>query len=383
MLPNDNLKNTFPRLLSLDVFRGITIILMILVNSPGNRTSYNLLEHSVWHGCTLADLVFPFFIFIVGVSSALTLSKQRAQGLSFNFLLWKITKRTLFLFFLGLLLNAISLHVDWSTFRFMGVLQRIAICYFFTSLLYLTTRLQTQAILIGVLLIGYWLAMSLLPVSGISGASFDLSMDGNLATYIDRLFITPAHLYTSGFDPEGLFSTLPAIATALLGNLLGAYLLLTISPAAKLKGMVLAGSLLALIGWIWGFYFPINKALWTSSYVLWTGGLAILSFALCYWLIEIRQWKTWSKPFEIFGVTALLAYVLHVLFLKIQAMILVPLADGRTVNLRLFITQTVFPLSDLKLASLLYAISYTLFWFMIIFFIYCKKRANSRKLRLV
>ena len=136
------------RLLSLDVFRGITIILMILVNSPGNRSTFALLEHSIWNGCTLADLVFPFFVFIVGVSSVLTLAKQQAKGLSLTFLSRKIIKRTIFLFFIGLLLNAISLHVDWSTLRVLGVLQRIAICYFFTSILYLTTRLRTQAIII-------------------------------------------------------------------------------------------------------------------------------------------------------------------------------------------------------------------------------------------
>ena len=258
-------------------------------DSMGNRSTFALLEHSIWNGCTLADLVFPFFVFIVGVSSVLTLAKQQAKGLSLTFLSRKIIKRTIFLFFIGLLLNAISLHVDWSTLRVLGVLQRIAICYFFTSILYLTTRLRTQAIIILLLLIGYWLALTLIPVPGYG--THQLTNDGNLAAYVDRLFISSGHLYGHTYDPEGLFSTLPAIATALLGNLLGAWLLSVDRPSKKLIVMVLAGVVMALTGWCWGFVFPINKTLWTSPYVLWTGGLAILTFALCYWLIEIKQWK--------------------------------------------------------------------------------------------
>lgn len=368
-------ENKFARLLSLDVFRGLTILVMIVVNSPGNRTSFATLDHSAWHGCTLADLVFPFFVFIVGVASVLTLAKQRARGLSLNFLLWKIIKRTIFLFSIGLLLNAISSHVDWSTLRILGVLQRIALCYFFSSLLYLTTSLRTQLVVMVVLLIGYWLLMT---VSIIPGAGLNLTFDGNLAAYLDRLILSPSHLYTPTFDPEGLLSTLPAIATALIGNLLGACLLSPASPQTKLKGMIITGGAISIAGWVWGLIFPINKALWTSSYVLWTGGLAILTFAFCYWLIEMKLWKKWSKPFEIFGVSALTAYILHVLFLKIQAMILIPLADGTRINLRLFITQALFPLSELKLASLLYAISYTLFWFLILMFLYHRKLALKK-----
>lgn len=366
------IEKKFSRLLSLDVFRGITIMIMIIVNSPGNRSSFAILEHSLWNGCTLADLVFPFFVFIVGVSSVLTLAKQRAKGFSLTFLSGKIIKRTLLLFFIGVLLNAISLHVDWSTLRVLGVLQRIAMCYFFTSLLYLTTRLRTQAIIMVLLLITYWLAMTLIPVPGYG--AHQLSVDGNLSAYVDRLFISSSHLYGHTYDPEGLLSTLPAIATALLGNLLGAWLLSAHTPSKKLIVMVLAGTIITLTGWCWGFVFPINKTLWTSTYVLWTGGIAILLFALCYWLIDIKQWKGWSRPFEIFGLSALTAYFLHVLFLKIQAMILIPISKETTVNLRLFITQTLFPLSDLKIASLLYALSYTLFWFMILVLIYRKKK---------
>lgn len=341
-------------------------MIMILVNSPGNRTSFAMLDHSAWNGCTLADLVFPFFIFIVGISSVLTLAKYQAQGLARNFLFQKIVKRTIFLFFIGLLLNAIPSHlVDWSNLRILGVLQRIAICYFFASVLYLTTNIRKQAVLIVLLLISYWLAMTY----GVN----QLTMEANLAAYVDRLFISPSHLYTSTFDPEGLLSTIPAIATALLGNLVGVWLLSGNSPLQKLRGMILAGLILATTGWLWSLVFPINKALWTSSYVLWTGGLAILTFALCYWLIEIKDWKKWARPFEIFGASALTAYFLHVLFLKIQAKILIPISEDTAINLRMFITQTLFPLSDLKIASFLYALSYTFFWFLILIVIYRRK----------
>ena len=371
----------YSRLLSLDVFRGITIMIMILVNSPGNRTSFAMLNHSAWNGCTLADLVFPFFVFIVGISSVLTLAKQRAKGMSVHFLLGKITKRTIFLFAIGLLLNGISSHVDWSTLRIFGVLQRIAICYFFTSLLYLTTRIRTQAFVAVFLLVAYWLVMALVPVPGY-GFPY-LTMDSNLAAYIDTLFISPSHLYTKTFDPEGLLSTFPAIATALLGNLMGVWLLSVNTPFKKLTGMLLVGIVMAAVGWFWGLFFPINKALWTSSYVLWTGGLAVLIFALCYWLIEIKLWKKWSKPFEIFGVSALLVFILHVLFLKIQAMILICVSDSVTVNLRMFITYKLFPMFELKTASLLYALSYTLFWLLIMTLIYNEKNRVRKEANLL
>lgn len=348
----------FPRLPSLDVFRGITIMIMIVVNSPGNRLSFPMLNHSAWNGCTLADLVFPFFILIVGASSVLALAKQRMRAVSRHFLLLKIIKRTLFLFSIGLLLNAISAHIDWSTLRILGVLQRIAICYFFTSLLYLTTTIRTQALILLGLLLAYWLIMTF--------GENQLTMTNNFAAYLDQLIIPARHLYSNTFDPEGLLSTLPAIATALLGNLLGAWLLSANNPSKKLTGLIIASIITGMAGWIWGLVFPINKALWTSSYVLWTGGLAIITFAFCYWSIEIKGWKKWSRPFEIVGASALLVYFLHILFLKIQGMILIPISGNVAINLRLFITQALFPVSDLKMASLLYAVSYMLCWFLLI-----------------
>lgn len=362
------------RLVSLDVFRGITIALMIVVNSPGDHKTYAWLEHSTWNGCTFADLVFPFFIFILGVSSVLTLSKLRQQGLSLGSLLGKIIKRSVFLFGIGLLLNAISLPLDWSNLRFLGVLQRIALCYCCSAVLYLTTRLSTQALVAIVLLIGYWLLMVYIAVPGYG--AYNLTLEGNLAGFVDRLLIPTNHLYHHGFDPEGLFSTLPAIATALMGNILGACLESANAHKTKLTLMVLSGSISAGLGWLWGLTFPINKALWSSSYVLWTSGLALLTFAGCYWLIEIKHWKKWAWPFELFGLNALTAYTLHVLFLKIQAMILIPVANAPPVNLRIFITHTCFGWAKMENASLLYALCYTLLWLALLALVK-SKRSNA------
>ena len=345
-----------PRLISLDVFRGITVALMILVNSPGNQTAYPLLSHSAWDGCTLADLVFPFFIFILGVSIAFTLTNARAKMVPDRQLFIKIIQRACILFFIGVLLNAFPYHFHFATIRVYGVLQRIAICYFFASLFFLTTSITTQAIIALILLLGYHLLMM----------PFALTQDGNFAAYLDRQIFSSAHLYGKTFDPEGFLSTFPAIATALLGNLTGGWLLSSYNHKQKFAAISSAGIFACLLGWLWGLWFPINKSLWTSSYVLWTGGIAVICLASCYWLIEMKDWRKWSTSFEVFGVNALLAYILHVVFLKIQAIISIPRVDGSQGNLRLFITEHLFNWTSLQNASLLYACSYTLFWLVFI-----------------
>lgn len=348
------------RLLSLDVFRGLTVAGMILVNSPGNQTAYALLDHSRWNGCTFADLVFPFFLFIVGVSLVFSLAKQREQGFTFGPLWEKIIKRTAMIFLLGIFLNAFPNHLDFSTLRIFGVLQRIAVCYFFGALFFLTTRARTQFFICMGLLISYWLIMTLIPVPGYGVDN--LTPAGNLAAYIDRQIFSAAHLYGKFFDPEGILSTLPAIATTLIGNLTGIWLLTNRSQQKKLVGILSCGWLAMLLGWLWGFWFPINKTLWTGSFVLWTAGLGLCLLGLCYWSLEIKHWRRWSKPFEIFGLNALAAYFLHILFLRIQHQIHLPNADGSVGNLRLFITAHVFDWTSLKNASLLYALSYIGLW---------------------
>ncbi|VEG92136.1 acyltransferase family protein [Legionella spiritensis] len=365
------MKRTSTRLLSIDVFRGLTVALMILVNSLDDNHGYRWLAHSSWNGCTLADVVFPFFIFIVGVSVALSITALRARGFNTSRLIHKTAKRTAFLFMIGLLLNAYPNHFDPDTIRIFGVLQRIAICYFFSSLLFLTTRIRTQAIIIVALLIVYWLAMTLIPVPGFGAGN--LTYEGNFAAYIDGLLIPAKHLYHGGLDPEGIISTFPAIATALLGNLLGAWLLSGQHYKTHLIGMGSAGIAAMITGWVWGMAFPINKILWTSSYVLWTAGLALIVFTFCYWLVEIKRWQKWFKPFEIFGTNAMTAFIIHVIFLKTQALLFLKTSAGDLINLRQFLTEHLFGWTTLQQASFYYGITFTLFWLMVIAFLnYCR-----------
>lgn len=361
---NTHHQQTIPRLISLDVFRGMTIALMIVVNSPGNSMPYQWLQHSDWNGCTLADLVFPFFIVILGISSALAFSNLRAQNIPLTKLIHKIIQRSLYIFLIGLVLNAFPHHFDFSTLRILGVLQRIAICYFFSSILFLTTRPQTQAMILLILLIGYGFLLT--NVSPLGAGVNPLSLKGNIVGYVDRLIFSPGHLYSGTFDPEGLLSTLPAIASALLGNLIGAYLISSRSNKKTAQGLLLTGLILTLMGWFLSITLPLNKALWSSSYVLWTGGIAVIVYSAIYALIENLQWHQWSKPFNLFGRHAILVYVLHVVFLKLQALCQIQDAEGVIINLRLYITKAVFNDFTPQNAALLYATSYTLLWLFVL-----------------
>jgi predicted acyltransferase len=359
------------RWVSLDVFRGMTIALMILVNSPGTPEPYRWLEHSAWNGCTLADLVFPFFVFIIGVSLVFSLTHALAQGLSHKQLANKVLKRSLIIFTCGILLNAIPDHFNFSTLRVFGVLQRIAICYLVASLLFLNTRPRTQVILAFSLLIGYWLLLTRVPVPGY-GVN-DLSAAANLPAYLDRKIFSAAHLYGKIFDPEGILSTLPAIATTLLGNLTGIWLKNHFSLKNKFYGLLLTAPLAIVAGLLWGFWFPINKALWTSSFVLVTTGLALLMLAIIIWLLEIKQHRRWARPFEIFGLNAIAAYILHIAFLRLQNKIVLPRMDGSPGNLRLYIAEHWFGWTSAQNASLLYSISYLIFLLLFFTILYRRK----------
>jgi predicted acyltransferase len=357
------------RLRSLDVFRGLTIAAMIVVNSPGNSTSYAQLDHSAWNGLTFTDLVFPFFIFIVGVSLVFSISRRRDEGQSDSYLIKQISHRTLIIFSLGLLLNGFPYYY-FSIIRVPGVLQRIALTYFIAALLFLKTRIRTQALLVPAILIAYWVAMTRVPVPGFGAG--DLSREGNLAAYIDRL-ILHGHMYRTVYDPEGLLSTLPAVATAIFGVLAGVWLRQPRADKEKLLGMTGAGTAFIAAGWIWNCWFPVNKALWTSSYVLVTGGLALYLLALCYRLIDVKGIQRWGKPFEVFGLNAIAVYLLHILFLKLQNLWHITLADGSTGNIRFWITEHLFGRLSPMNASLCYALAYTLFWYLIFQALYRKK----------
>lgn len=342
-----------PRLRSLDVFRGITIVLMIIVNSPGNPMPYGWLEHAAWDGCTLADVVFPFFIIIVGISAVLALSNLSLKGVTRTQQFQKIIRRSVYIFLMGLLLNAFPHHLtDWSHLRMMGVLQRIAICYFVSATLFLTTSIQTQRLIA----LGLWVLYGFTP----------WLFGGELVGMVDRWVLSPEHLYTSTFDPEGILSTIPAIVSVLLGNIIGAELISKKSKQQHVMWMCVLGGVLMSIGWGLSFISPINKSLWSSAYVLWTGGIFLLSYLVIYLAVEVKAWPFGANFFNLFGRHALLVYMLHVLFLKLQAMVHLPNAAGDVVSLRVYLTEVLFGYLSPQNASLCYSISYTALWFFVL-----------------
>ena len=308
------------RLVSLDVFRGITIAGMVLVNNPGSwEHIYWPLEHAVWSGWTPTDLVFPFFLFIVGVSIALALSNRLERGGPTRDIYLKIIKRTLIIFAIGLFLNGFPyFHLD--ELRIPGVLQRIAVCYFFVSIIFLNTKVRTQiAITIGLLLF-YWALVKLVPAPGYLAG--DLTKDGSLPSYVDRT-VFGKHVWAQAkvYDPEGILSTIPSIATALFGVLTGQWLRTEKTRYEKTAGMFVVGAICVAIGWAWNAFFPINKALWTSSYVFFTGGLALQFLSICYWLIDIKGYRRWARPFEVFGLNAIALYVVADLIAELLGLI--------------------------------------------------------------
>ncbi|HET8677262.1 MAG TPA: heparan-alpha-glucosaminide N-acetyltransferase domain-containing protein [Blastocatellia bacterium] len=354
------------RLLALDTFRGLTIAGMILVNNPGTWDAvYSPLRHADWHGWTPTDLIFPFFLFIVGVSIALALGRRAASNGPQGKLYLKIVRRSVIIFALGLVIYGFPYYL-LSTLRIPGVLQRIAVCYLVASIVFLKTGWKGQAIIATGLLVAYWLLMTLVPVPGYGAG--DLSMEGNLAAYLDRQLLA-GHTWKPLYDPEGLLSTVPAIATTLFGVMAGSWITSKREGLEKTVGLFVAGAAGIIIGWAWGAWFPINKALWTSSYTVLTAGMALQFLALCYWLIDIKGYRRWTKPFVIFGVNAIAVYVLS----SIMATALETWhISGLTIKEFLYNKLFASWASPIN-ASLLWAISYVLFWLGVMTLLYRRK----------
>ena len=351
------------RLVSLDVFRGITIAGMVLVNNPGTWSSiYWPLEHAEWHGWTPTDLVFPFFLFIVGVSITLAFARRVEEGSVRRDLYLKVIKRTAIIFGLGLFLNGFP-YFQLGTIRIAGVLQRIAICYLIASLIFLTTKVRTQFLVAVALLIVYCLVMTRFAAPGY--APGDLSKEGSIASFVDRVLLGQ-HIWKQGkvYDPEGLLSTFPAVATTLFGILTGHWLRSERTRFEKVVGMFVAGAVCVALGWAWNSFFPINKALWTSSYVLFTAGLALQFLGLCYWVIDIKGYRRWAWPFEVFGVNALALFVGSALMVKLMALFKVQGWIFRN----LFLSWAT-PIN----ASLAYAIGFILVWLLLMWLLYRKR----------
>lgn len=365
--------DTSKRLLALDVFRGITIAGMILVNNPGDwTTTYAPLLHAEWHGCTPTDWVFPFFLFIVGVAIPLALGRRKAEGADQKALIVKIIKRTLAIFAIGLALHLIP-KFDFAHLRIPGVLQRIALVYGACGIIFLKTGWRTQ-IYIGVgLLIAYWMLMTLVPVPG--GFAPNLEPETNLGAWLDRLIFTTNHLWSQAktWDPEGLLSTLPAITTGIIGMLTGQWLKTQRSDYEKLTGIFALGVILLSLGLIWNTVFPINKKIWTSSYVLYVGGAALLFLGVVYWIVDVLEYRRWIKPFVVYGTNALIAYVLSGLLAKLMFGISWPGPDDTVITLKDVIYQALYePLLSPMNASLAWAITNVLVVLGLVWILYRK-----------
>lgn len=417
---------TKERLISLDVFRGFTILLMTIVNNPGSWAAiYPPLAHAEWHGCTPTDLVFPFFIFIMGSAIPFAMPTKQFDYLVFN----KIIVRSLRIFCLGLFLNyfsriellglegisllllrlmitfavayallgnfslkiktylvfgifAILLILAYSQIeafrevRIPGVLQRIGIVYFFAALLYLKTNLKTQLLVAASILLGYWLAMGFIPVPGFGVANFEKGT--NLAAWLDNL-VLEGHLwsYSKTWDPEGILSTLPAIATGIFGMFIGQVLNLQIPKVEIIKKTAIIGIALLITGLLWSIVFPINKSLWTSSYVLYTAGIATICLTLLYWIIDVLNYNKWIKLFLIWGVNPMIVFFFSGIIPRVLSTIKIqnPEIATEEINLQSYIyNYNIVPLFSNPLdASLTYALVYAVFWSIILWVFYKNK----------
>lgn len=395
------------RLKSLDVFRGIAIASMIIVNNPGSwEQVYPPLDHAEWHGCTPTDLVFPFFLFIVGCAMSFSLSKYtqtaKKSGAAKSQLLeteaqknadkkpascfllpasniyWRIARRAAILFILGLLLNTSSIALDvllnsapvenFGKIRIMGVLQRIGLAYFISAIAILNLSPRNQKLLAVAVLLGYWGALTAFAVGGYTAG--ELTPEGNLGGYVDRLILGSQHLYKGGpFDPEGLLSTLPAVVTVLTGYFTGEWLRVQPIKTRTSLNLAIGGLSCLVIGRLWGFLFPINKQLWTSSYVVFTAGWALLLLAVCYETIEVRDWK-WGRPFEIMGLNAIFLFVASGIVARILLKTHIGTGENAPTTYTWIYENWFVPWAGPLNGSLAFAVSAVLFWWLILYGMY-------------
>ncbi len=366
------------RLTSVDVLRGITIGFMILVNDPGSSEAYAPLKHADWNGFTSTDLVFPTFLFVVGITTVLSLSGRMARGVPRRDLFLGILRRAVVIYLFGLLVNAFP-FTNLHTVRFVGVLPRIALCYFVVGSLYLWNQgWRDKVLLLVVALVSYWALLRFVPVPGYGVPTHDvplLDKDGNLSAWLDRSMFPPARLYEKTRDPEGLLSTIPAVGTALLGVLTGLWLKTSRSLWQKIAGIAGAGAVCVLLGWLWNFTFPINKKMWTSSYVLFAGGLSLLLLAVAMALVDLPKWRAEVRdrvwmPALVFGTNAITAYVLS----ELLAGALYSIQLAPKYSLHHWMWGRIYPaVPDAAFASLVYSLGYVAVCWGVVFLLWRKR----------
>jgi predicted acyltransferase len=394
------------RLMSLDVFRGATIAGMILVNNPGTWSAmYKPLDHAEWHGWTFTDLIFPFFLWIVGVAIPLSTARRLEQGQSRRQLLLHALRRAVIIFALGFFLNSFTYLIDGSLFRdgpvawfqnyatsvrVPGVLQRIGICYFLAVVIFLHFDVRGQLNWIAGLLAGYWLLMIVGPMLGCGAGG--LEQHGNFSEYIDNLVLNGKvigmHVYRGGrtWDPEGIFSTVPAVATCLFGVMTGHLLRSKLTPERRTAWLCVGGNLLLFAGVVMDIWLPINKKLWTSSYSVFMAGMAMNCFAVCYWLVDVQGWRKWAKPFAIYGMNAIAVFMMAGLLGRILPAIPATNAAGKNIGLQTFLYNHLFApfakpdtaplfsfLASPNNASLMWALTYVAGLYLVAYGMYRRK----------
>ena len=371
---------------------------MLLVNDPGTWSAiYPPLEHAEWNGWTPTDLIFPFFLFIVGITTYLSINSRRAHGAEDGDIIRQVIRRGLIIYALGFLM-ALSPGYQWGTIdgmphpsawdrilfrwdhvRLLGVLPRIGIAYIAGALICYKTTVRQQVIIVASILYAYWFAMTLLPVPGTGGTlGMELigTKDQNLAAWLDRKILGANHIWVGGvtFDPEGPLSTIPAIGTVILGYLAGRWIGLAKPLLEKMSGLFAVGSIGMMIGLMWNWSFPINKSLWTSSYVIFTAGMGCVVLATCMWIIDYLNIRGWTRPWVIFGVNPIVAFVGSGMFARLIYTLWRVSYDGKSVPIQKVIYEEGFHswLPD-RLASLAFAVAFVLFWYLILAWMYKKK----------
>jgi predicted acyltransferase len=399
-LPSSPMAPARERLLSLDVFRGITVAGMLLVNDPGTWDAiYPPLEHAKWNGWTPTDLVFPFFLFIVGITTCLSLGARRARGDTESAIRAQIIKRGALIFLFGFLINGFP-YFTWGHvagvadpsllqrmgdrllhWRFLGVLQRIGIAYMVAALLTLRTTVRQQIVTLAALLFGYWIVMTVLPVPG-EGTIGALLLDEptrTMAAWVDRVVLDWSrvglgnHLWGSSvtWDPEGVLSTVAAIGTVMLGNLAGRWIGERRPLSERLAGLSAVGALAMMVGLMWHWSFPINKSLWTSSYVLFSAGMAALALATVMWIVDFNRVRTFTKPFVVYGTNPIVAFVGSAVMARCIYSIFKVNYHGARIPLQQGIFRTLFAswLSPIN-ASLAFAVAFVLLWYGVLYLLH-------------